>query len=120
MGSRDRPGKESKKKPKAKTGQRVAYHDLGSLFAGAHFANDLALDAQGFIAIDTYQRSTSHAQVFSVPDDSDALAREQLAKRLENSKRGLDTFTRALADAGQLAALPQFAVLHPTSTSMCR
>ena len=38
-------------------------------------SSGLALDDQGFIAIDTYQRSTSHAQVFSVPDDSDALAR---------------------------------------------
>lgn len=35
----------------AKTGQRVAYHDLGSLFAGAHFANDLALDAQGNVYV---------------------------------------------------------------------
>lgn len=35
----------------AKTGQRVAYHDLSSLFAGAHFANDLALDAQGNVYV---------------------------------------------------------------------
>ena len=35
----------------AKTGQRVAYHDLGSLFAGGHFANDLALDAQGNVYV---------------------------------------------------------------------
>ena len=40
--------------------------------------------------------------------DSDALARAQLATRLEQSKRGIDAVTRALTDAGQLAALPQF------------
>lgn len=35
----------------AKTGQRVAYHDLGSLFAGGHFANDLTLDAKGNVYV---------------------------------------------------------------------
>jgi NADH dehydrogenase FAD-containing subunit len=34
----------------------------------------LALDAQGQVAVDAYQRSTSHAQVFSVTDESEALA----------------------------------------------
>lgn len=34
-----------------KTGQRVAYHDLGSLHAGSHFANDLALDAKGNVYV---------------------------------------------------------------------
>lgn len=34
----------------------------------------LALDAQGQVTTDTYQRSTSHAQVFSVADQSDTLA----------------------------------------------
>lgn len=33
----------------------------------------LALDAQGQIAVDGYQRSASHAQVFAVSDDGDAL-----------------------------------------------
>jgi len=31
----------------ATTGERLAYYDLGSLSAGAHFANDVVLDAQG-------------------------------------------------------------------------
>jgi sugar lactone lactonase YvrE len=31
----------------ATTGKRIAYYDLGSLSAGAHFANDIALDADG-------------------------------------------------------------------------
>lgn len=31
----------------ATTGKRVAYYDLGSLSEGAHFANDIALDADG-------------------------------------------------------------------------
>lgn len=34
----------------------------------------LALDAQGQVAIDAYQRSTSHSQVFAVADHSEALA----------------------------------------------
>lgn len=34
-----------------KTGKRVAYHDLGGLFAGGHFANDLALDAKGNVYV---------------------------------------------------------------------
>jgi sugar lactone lactonase YvrE len=34
-----------------KTGKRVAYHDLGSLHAGAHFANDLAVDAKGNVYV---------------------------------------------------------------------
>lgn len=35
----------------ADTGERRAYHDLGSLLEGAHFANDLALDAQGNVYV---------------------------------------------------------------------
>lgn len=35
----------------ATTGERRAYHDLGHLVDGGHFANDLALDAQGQIYI---------------------------------------------------------------------
>ena len=31
----------------ATTGERLAYHDLGSLSPGAHFANDVALDSEG-------------------------------------------------------------------------
>jgi len=33
------------------TGKRVAYHDLGGLYAGGHFANDLALDAKGNVYV---------------------------------------------------------------------
>ncbi|MEX2142684.1 MAG: hypothetical protein WD894_25745 [Pirellulales bacterium] len=39
---------------------------------------------------------------------SDALAREWLADRLQRSKRALDEHTRALADRGQIAQLPQY------------
>jgi sugar lactone lactonase YvrE len=35
----------------ATTGARRAYHDLGGLHAGGHFANDLTLDAQGNVYI---------------------------------------------------------------------
>jgi len=35
----------------ATTGERRAYHDLGRLVEGGHFANDLAIDAQGQIYI---------------------------------------------------------------------
>ncbi|MEO8730564.1 MAG: hypothetical protein ABI410_14565 [Rhodoferax sp.] len=35
----------------ATTGQRMAYHDLSGLYAGAHFANDLALDAKGNVYV---------------------------------------------------------------------
>ena len=35
----------------AASGERRAYHDLGSLLPGAHFANDLALDAQGNVYV---------------------------------------------------------------------
>jgi sugar lactone lactonase YvrE len=34
-----------------KTGKRMAYHDLGSLSAGNHFANDVAVDAEGNIYV---------------------------------------------------------------------
>lgn len=34
-----------------KTGKRMAYHDLGSLSAGKHFANDVAVDAEGNIYV---------------------------------------------------------------------
>ena len=39
--------------------------------------------------------------------DSDELARQWLADRLERSKRAIDDLTRPLADAGQIDALPQ-------------
>ena len=35
----------------ATTGKRRAYHDLGGLIEGRHFANDIALDAQGQVYI---------------------------------------------------------------------
>lgn len=35
----------------ASTGERRAYHDLGHLVDGAHFGNDLALDAQGQVYV---------------------------------------------------------------------
>lgn len=35
----------------ARTGKRVAYHDLGRLVAGPHFANDLAVDGQGNVYV---------------------------------------------------------------------
>lgn len=35
----------------ATTGERRAYHDLGGLVEGRHFANDLALDAQGQVYV---------------------------------------------------------------------
>jgi sugar lactone lactonase YvrE len=35
----------------ATTGERRAYHDLGRLVDGAHFANDLALDASGQVYV---------------------------------------------------------------------
>lgn len=35
----------------ATTGERRAYHDLGHLVEGGHFANDLALDAQGQVYV---------------------------------------------------------------------
>jgi sugar lactone lactonase YvrE len=34
-----------------KNGQRLAYHDLGKLAAGAHFANDIAVDNRGNIYV---------------------------------------------------------------------
>jgi len=40
--------------------------------------------------------------------EADALQREYLADRLQRAKRGLDTHTRTLVDAGQIDALPQF------------
>lgn len=40
--------------------------------------------------------------------ESDALQREWLADRLQRSKRALDDHTRALADRGQIAELPQY------------
>lgn len=40
--------------------------------------------------------------------ESDALAREWLADRLQRSKRALDDHTRTLADRGQIAQLPQY------------
>jgi hypothetical protein len=39
--------------------------------------------------------------------ESDALQREWLSDRLDRSKRGLDDFTRRLADAGQIDLLPE-------------
>ncbi len=39
--------------------------------------------------------------------DSDELAREWLADRLQRSKRAIDDLTRPLADAGEIDALPQ-------------
>ncbi|MDH3718413.1 MAG: hypothetical protein OES79_09870 [Planctomycetota bacterium] len=39
--------------------------------------------------------------------ESDSLQREWLADRLDRSKRGLDDFSRALVDAGQIDDLPQ-------------
>lgn len=39
--------------------------------------------------------------------DSDELAREWLADRLQRSKRAIDDLSRPLADAGQIDALPQ-------------
>lgn len=35
----------------AATGERRAYHDLGSLVEGGHFANDLAIDPQGQVYV---------------------------------------------------------------------
>ena len=35
----------------ASTGKQIAYHDLGGLMPGAHFANDLALDGKGNIYV---------------------------------------------------------------------
>lgn len=35
----------------ATTGERRAYHDLGGLVEGGHFANDIALDAQGNVYV---------------------------------------------------------------------
>lgn len=35
----------------ATTGERQAYHDLGGLVEGSHFANDLALDARGQVYV---------------------------------------------------------------------
>lgn len=35
----------------AQTGERRAYHDLGVLYPGGHFANDLTVDAQGNVYI---------------------------------------------------------------------
>src|SRR5690606_6997862 len=35
----------------ADTGKRRSYHDLGSLVEGSHFANDLALDADGQVYV---------------------------------------------------------------------
>jgi hypothetical protein len=40
--------------------------------------------------------------------ESDALARQWLADRLQRSKRALDDHTRAFADRGQIAQLPQY------------
>jgi hypothetical protein len=39
--------------------------------------------------------------------DSDELARQWLADRLQRSKRAIDDLSRPLADAGQIDALPQ-------------
>ncbi|NIL96861.1 MAG: hypothetical protein GTO53_05170 [Planctomycetales bacterium] len=39
--------------------------------------------------------------------ESDSLQRQWLADRLDRSKRGLDDFSRALVDAGQIDDLPQ-------------
>lgn len=35
----------------ATTGKRIAYHDLGGLVDGAHFANDLTMDAKGNVYV---------------------------------------------------------------------
>jgi sugar lactone lactonase YvrE len=35
----------------ATTGKRIAYHDLGKLSEGAHFANDIALDRKGNVYV---------------------------------------------------------------------
>ena len=40
--------------------------------------------------------------------DSDRLQREWLVDRLEQSKRGIDSATRSLVDAGQIDVLPEF------------
>ena len=39
--------------------------------------------------------------------ESDSLQREWLSDRLDRSKRGLDSFSRELADAGRIDLLPQ-------------
>lgn len=39
--------------------------------------------------------------------ESDALQREWLSDRLDRGKRGLESFSRELADAGQIDVLPQ-------------
>jgi hypothetical protein len=39
--------------------------------------------------------------------ESDTLQREWLSDRLDRSKRGLDSYSRELADAGQIDLLPQ-------------
>ena len=56
----------------------------------------LALDAHGRIAMDTYQRSTSHAQVFSVANDSDALARNLPAATTGGSLQAARDTSQAL------------------------
>lgn len=55
-----------------RTGQRVAYHDLGAMAPGSHFANDLALDTQGNVYVtDSFSPviyrvdTTSKATVFA-------------------------------------------------------
>jgi sugar lactone lactonase YvrE len=54
------------------TGERRAYHDLGSLVEGGHFANDIAIDAAGNVYVtDSFAPviyrvdATGHASVFA-------------------------------------------------------
>jgi len=50
--------------------------------------------------------------------ESDALQREWLADRLQRSKKGIDTVTRTLVDAGQIDVLPQFDRLRAQSDKL--
>lgn len=56
----------------------------------------LALNAQGQVAIDAYQRSTSHSHVFSVDGESDVLARNLAAATTGTALHAAHDNTRAL------------------------
>ncbi len=51
--------------------------------------------------------------------DSDALQREWLTDRLERSKRGLDEFSRELAEAANIDALPKVDQLRGRIDKLC-